>query len=175
MIQFLYRDPAPSRTHCTPCRALARPYRGPTMPCRGPCLGHIAGRLGCVMAESWPIHVSAVYCDSNLKKKLGSTPFHVFLHTFFFHLPLFFFFTSFCFFIPPPKKKYIFSFSNKPNKFIKIYFIYFFPVLYIVKPQKKFSSIHNFFFHFILDYLPKISQPPKVLIPPMLFIKHTST
>ena len=37
------------------------------------------------------------------------------------------------------------------------------------------SGLCTFFFFLILDYLPKISQPPKVLISPMLFIKHTST
>ena len=77
-IQLLYRDPAPNREHYAPCRACARPYRGPTTSCRGPCLGRIADRLGHVVYESWPVHAhpcaaslpslsqySLLYCDSN--------------------------------------------------------------------------------------------------------------
>ena len=39
---------------------------------------------------------------------------------------------------------YFFHFSVEPNKFIKIYFILFFPVLHIVKPKKK--ILNTFFF-----------------------------
>ena len=60
----------------------------------------------------------------------------------------FFFSHQFFFLIPATGKttpKKISLFSSIPNKFIKIYFIHFFPVLYTVKPLKK-KTPHNFFF-----------------------------
>ena len=158
-------------------RAAARPA------CRSavswPSDGHIVAQAqpyrGRVLAVSWPLaaHPCLLCHDTiplyrDLNWKLGSSPFQL-PATFFFHI-IFFSHSSYW---KTTKKKHFFSFSSKSNKFIKIYFI-FFPSFTHCKTLKKKIS-HHFFFHLILDYLPKISQPPKVLISPMLFIKHTST
>ena len=106
-------------------------------------------RLSRVVAESWPCrgplatprpHLPSpvsrfklLYRDP-VQLKMGSSP------ATFLHLSFFFFSSSFFFSFQllenhPKKILFFFSFSSKPNKFIKIYFIhFFFPVLHTVKP-----------------------------------------
>ena len=50
-------------------------------------------------------------------------------------------------------------------------FFFFYFTHYKTLEKNFFTS---FFFHLILDYLLKISQPPKVLFSPMLLTKHTN-
>ena len=149
--------------HSRPCRGL---YRGHTTPCRG-CGLAVSCPARCT-SQPYLSQYSLLYCDSNLEKIRQSPsllPVTVF----------FFFFFSFQLLENHSKKNIFFSFSSKPNKFIKIYFIYFSSSLTHCKTSEKkfFTSI--FFFHLIMDYLSKIPQPPKVLISHMLFLKHTST
>ena len=72
MIQFLYRNPTPSRS----LPAVSWPYHAVSWLC----LGRTVGRLDRVVAESWPVHASPcaaslpslsqyilLYCDLNLK------------------------------------------------------------------------------------------------------------
>ena len=88
--------------------------------------------------------------------QLGISPFPVFA---LFSLFSTYFFFSFQLLKNHPKNYYYhyFHFFSKPNKFIKIYFIHFFPVLHTVKKKK---ILNTFFFHLILDHFSKISQPP---------------
>ena len=89
-------------------------------------------------------------------------------HTIFFFisssLPTPFFFIIFLFHFVSPTgrpKNYIYNFfslSSRTNKFIKIYF--FSNFTHCKTLEKIFST--SFFFHLILEYLPKIFQPPKV-------------
>ena len=125
------------------------------------------------VARSSALCHDTIYCIVTQTGKMGSSPFQPLLLIFFFTH-----FFSFCSTYWKTTKKiyyyYFFHFLVELNKFIKSYFIYFFPVLHTVKPQKKKKSSTHFFFHLILDYLLKISQPPKVLFSPMLLTKHTN-
>ena len=95
--------PAPVRPACVPQRPSAASLRS----CR-------LRLLGASRAPS-PAQRLAALCS------MGSSPFQV-LHTFFF-----FFFISFSHWKIPKKYIYLFSFIFQyTNKFIKIYFIYFF-------------------------------------------------
>ena len=122
-------------------------------------------RLGRVMVESWlyrgPLlrtyvclallcHDTIYYIVTQHKLKMGSSPFQSLL--LFSFLFFFFFFSHHFFFIAAigkPPNFFFFSFSSKPNKFIKIYFIHFFPVLQTVNPKKKKNSSHHILFFLI--------------------------
>ena len=94
-----------------------------------------------------PSHASPALCHDTIHcivTQMGSSPFPVsFLHIFFSHL----FFFSFQLLENHPKKIICFSFTSKPNKFIKIYFIHFFSSFTHCKTleKKKISSHHLFF------------------------------
>ena len=114
------------------CARGARPARRPTLsracwPCRGP-----------LAARSTALCHDTTYCIVTQTGKWAvahsSSP-----------AP---FFSSFCSTYWKTKYIYIyiFHFPVEQNKFNKIYFIYFFPVLYTVKPQKKnLFNTHIFF------------------------------
>ena len=158
----LYRDthpqwPGPRACAACPCTwagrivgyivaqpAISWPSDGRIVAQARPCLGRVMApwlRSG---------HASPALCHDTIHcivTQMCSRPFPVsFLRIFFF--------TPFFFLIPatgkPPKKNiFFFSFSSKPNKFIKIYFIHFFSSFTHCKTleKKKFSSHHLFFFH----------------------------
>ena len=114
---------APSR----PCRGLYWPCHSIMLraspavsrPCRAPRLASPA------------LCHDTVPCIMTQHRQIGSSPSSL-LHT------LFFFFSHIIFFhfVPPTRDHnfFFFHFPVEQNKFIKIYFIYFFPVLHIVKP-----------------------------------------
>ena len=96
---------------------------------------------------SWPLQLCpAALCHDTIHcivTQMGNSPSSLcnfFFHPFFFHSNYW----------KTTKKKifiYFFHFPVEPNKFIKIFFKFCFPVLHIVKPQKKKKiSSHHFFF-----------------------------
>ena len=159
-----------------------------------PTLGHIVVATKTMSwpspAVSWPSlpghahpvsQYSPLYCDSH-KEEMGSSspapPPPPALSPFFFHT---IFFPSFQLLEIPQKKNIFFFIFSKPNKFIKIYlfFIFFSSFTHCKTLEKKFLHI-NFFFHLILDYLPKIIEHLRLYFSalvfnvfPMLFTKHT--
>ena len=148
-------------THPTarPCAQEAHASR----PCRVP-PGHVVGlvavswgRVARLMAISWPpcytplspmSRYKALYRDQVQKWAVAQPDF---LHYFFFSSFIFFFHS--CYWKTNYPKKYMlllfFSFSSKPNKFIKIYFIHFSSNFTHCKtPEKYFFQHITFFFSF---------------------------
>ena len=149
----LYRDPAPNRAHCAPCHACAWLYLRPPSRIVAEQWSY-RGLLRRVVERPWALPPSLAYHDTMhhivTQHQNGQWPISGSTAFFFFTLPFFFF--HFSYWENHPKKKKKFHFPVEPNKFIKIYFILFFPVLHTVKPKKKKTHIspqHCFFFFFL--------------------------
>ena len=154
--------PQPRYNNCIMTRPLAWPCALPHAPrasrsYRGLLMVVSWRRLNRVVTESWPyrgpwLGTHACYVATQFHCIVTQIGNWAVAHSISLQL-LFFFFSLIIFFIIPTTEKlpkyiyiYIYSFSSKPNKFIKIYFIKFLPILHNIKPYKKF--LHIIFFSF---------------------------
>ena len=143
------REHRQCRRASRPCRRPShRQYRGPIRSCPGRMVGVDA--TPCLMCHD-TMHCIVTKAGKWAKAHLTTRKIFFFFTSFFF---------SFVHLLEDHKKTYyfFFHFSVEPNKFIKIYFI-FFPVLHTIKPKKKKKIINTFFFPMCYSPSTQFTQP----------------